>query len=138
MFTGRRGKKVKNYKISSETLLALGAICCLLFMRYYETALYYRNINLILDTLYGFMAIPLFYFLVSACLAGIFIKLFNFQISKKIKICKVINIFLLIIYMVFLVLKLFGYMTIGIIPFVSIYWFVFIVWGCIFTIDFIA
>lgn len=76
---------MKNYKTSSETLLALGAICCLLFMRYYETALYYRNINLILDTLYGYIAIPLFYFLISACLTTIFIKSFKIQISKKMK-----------------------------------------------------
>ncbi|GLB28801.1 hypothetical protein LAD12857_07240 [Lacrimispora amygdalina] len=127
---------MKNYKISSETLLALGVICCLLFMRYYETALYYRNINLILDTLYGYIAIPLFYFLISACLTTIFIKLSKIRISKKMKIFKLTDIFLLIIYMIVIVLRLSGYMTIGIIPFSSIYRFVFIAWGCIFASDF--
>ncbi len=127
---------MKNYKTSSETLLALGVICCLLFMRYYETALYYRNINLILDTLYGYIAIPLFYFLISACLMTIFINLSRIRISKKMKIFNMIDTFLLIIYMIVLVLRLSGDMSIGIIPFVSKYWFVFIAWGCIFTIDF--
>ncbi|MDK2967175.1 MAG: hypothetical protein PWP53_2787 [Lacrimispora sp.] len=126
---------MENYKTSSETLLALGAIFCLLFMRYYETVIYYRNINLILDTLYGFIAIPIFYFLISACLTTIFIKLSKIRISKKMKIFKMIDIFSLIIYMIFLVLRLSGYMTIGFIPFVSKYWIVFIAWGCIFTID---
>ncbi|MGC6174075.1 hypothetical protein [Lacrimispora sp. 38-1] len=127
---------MKKYKTSSETSLALGAICCLLFMRYYERVLYYRYINLIFDTLYGFIAIPLFYFLISACLTTIFIKSFKIQISKKMKIFKMINTFLLIIYMIVLALRLSGNITIGIIPFVSKYWFVFIAWGCIFTIDF--
>ena len=127
---------MKNYKISSETLLALGVICCLLFMRYYETALYYRNINLILDTLYGYITIPLFYFLISACLTTIFIKLSKIRISEKMKIFKMADIFLLIIYMIVIVLRLSGYLTIGFFPFVSTYWFVFIAWGCIFTIDF--
>ena len=74
---------MKNYKTSSETLLALGVICCLLFMRYYETALYYRNINLILDTLYGYIAIPLFYFLISACLTKYLLSYQRFGSLKK-------------------------------------------------------
>lgn len=127
---------LKNYKISSETLLALGSTCCLLFMKYYETVVYYRIINPILDTLYSFVAIPLFYFFLSSCLTTMLIKLANIQISKTTKsIYKLIDIFLLIIYIILLIMKLLGYIAIGNIPFVSIYWIVFIVWGYIFTIN---
>lgn len=130
---------LKNHRTNSETILALGSICCLLFIKYYETVLYYRNINLIFDTLYGFVSIPLFYFFLSSCLATIFIKSSSIQVSKLgKKIYKLIDIFLLLIYMILLVLKLLGYVTIGNMPFVSIYWIAFIAWGCIFTIDFNA
>lgn len=127
---------LKNYKINSETIFALGSICCLLFMRYYETVLYYRNINLIFDTLYGFVAIPFFYFSLSSCLITIFVKSFCIKASKSIKrIYKRIDLLLLLIYVILLVLKLLGYITIGIIPFVSIYWIAFIAWGWIFSND---
>ncbi|WP_394525253.1 hypothetical protein [Lacrimispora sp. JR3] len=127
---------LKHYKTNSETMLALGSTCCLLIMKYYETVFYYRNINLILDTLYGFVVIPLFYFFLSSCLATIFVKLSSVQVSKTTKkISKLIDILLLVIYIIVLVLKLLGFITIGNIPFISIYWIVFIAWGCIFTID---
>lgn len=127
---------MKNYKTGSETFWALASVCCLLFIKYYEAVLYYQNINLIADTIYGLMAIPLFYFFVSSCLATIFIKIFDLPISRITKcIYRAVDIFLLLIYMVLITLKLLGFITIGIIPFVSIYWVIFIAWGCIFAID---
>ncbi|WP_143321505.1 hypothetical protein [Clostridium sp. HBUAS56010] len=127
---------MKKYKINSETILALGSMFCLLFMKYYETALYYRNINIILNLIYSFVAIPLFYFFLSSCFATIVVKLFSIQVSKLQKrIFKLTDILCMIIYIVFLVLKLFGYITIGYMPFISRCWIAFIAWGCIFAID---
>lgn len=128
---------LKNYKINSETVLALGSTCCLLYMRYYETAIYYRHINIILDTVYNFVAVPFFYFFISGCLLTLFLKLFNTHFAQKTKrICRLIDTILLVIYVIFIVLKMIGYFVTGNLPFVSIYWIIFIIWGCIFTIDF--
>ena len=127
---------MKNNKINSETILALSSTCCLLCMKYYETIIYYRNINRILDTLYFFVMIPLFFFFISACFFTILIKLFNIHFAQNIKgIYRLIDIIIAIVYVIFLVLKAGGYITIGNMPFVSIYWIIFIAWGFIFSID---
>ena len=126
---------MRGHKINSEALFALGSVYCLLVMRYYETVIYFRNINIFLDTVYSFMVIPLFYFLISACIVTIFIKLSDIKISNIIKrLFRFIDIILLLVYIVFLVLKLVGYISIGMIPFVSLYWIIFINMGLIFAV----
>ncbi len=50
---------VEKMKINIETLLALGAVCCLLYMRHYELVFHYKMMNRILDILYGSVAVPL-------------------------------------------------------------------------------
>lgn len=128
---------LKDNKIKIETVFALSSICCLLYMRYYESVLFYRHINFIFDTLYNYVAIPLFYFFISGCLFTILFKLLNTHLSQKTKrVYKLINTIILIIYIFFLLLKIIGYFTIGNLPFISVYWIIFIAWGCIFTINF--
>lgn len=128
---------MKNYKINSETVLALGSTCCLLCIRYYESVIYYRHINIILDTVYNFVAVPLFYFFISACLLTILFKLFNTHFTQKTRrIYRLIDAILMMIYVIFIILKMIGYLATSNLPFVSIYWIIFIAWGCIFTIDF--
>ena len=126
---------LRSHRIISEALFALGSICCLLFIRYYKTIIYFRNINILLDTIYSFMVIPLFYFLISACIVTIFIKLSNIKISKIIKrFFKFINIIFLLAYIVFLVLQFLGYISIGVRPFVSLYWINFIIIGAMYAV----
>lgn len=126
---------MRSHKINSEALFALGSVCCLLVMRYYETVIYFRNINIFLDKVYSFMVIPLFYFLISACIVTIFIKLSDIKISNIIKrFFGFIDIIFLLVYIVFLVLKFVGYISIGIISFVSMYWIIFIIMGVIFAV----
>jgi len=104
-------------------------------MRYYETVIYFRNINIFLDKVYSFMVIPLFYFLISACIVTIFIKLSDIKISNIIKrFFGFIDIIFLLVYIVFLVLKFVGYISIGMISFVSMYWIIFIIMGVIFAV----
>ncbi len=126
---------MRGHKINSEALFALGSVCCLLVMRYYETVIYFRNINIFLDTVYSFMVIPLFYFLISACIVTIFIKLSDIKISNIIKrFFGFINIIFILAYIVFLVLKFVGYISPGVIPFVSLYWIAFIIMGAMFAV----
>lgn len=81
------------------------------------------------------MVIPLFYFLISACIVTIFIKLSDIKISNIIKrFFGFIDIIFLLVYIVFLVLKFVGYISIGMISFVSIYWIIFIIMGMIFAV----
>lgn len=81
------------------------------------------------------MVIPLFYFLISACIVTIFIKLSDIKISNIIKrFFGFIDIIFLLVYIVFLVLKFVGYISIGMISFVSMYWIIFIIMGVIFAV----
>ena len=126
---------MRGHRSNSEALFALGSVCCLLIMRYYETVIYFRNINIFLDTIYSFIVIPLFYFLISACIVTIFIKQSDIKISNIIKkFFGFINIIFILAYIVFLVLKFVGYISPGIIPFVSLYWIIFIIMGAIFSL----
>lgn len=126
---------MRSHRINSEALFALGSTCCLLFIRYYETIIYFRNINILLDTIYSFMVISLFYFLISACIVTIFIKLSNIKISKMIKrFFRFINIIFVFAYIVFLVLQLLGYISVVMRPFVSLYWIIFIIMGAMFAV----
>lgn len=125
---------MKNSKFRFDTYFAIFSLVCLLFIRYYENVLYYRDTQLYLDKLYRLIAIPFFYYFLSASITYLVMVFFHVRLSIRMKKFIVfINIALWLIYIMFILLSLFGSITIYY-TFVSIYSFVFILWGSLFAL----
>jgi len=127
-------KKEKYFSI----VCAFISILSLLYIRYYETTLYYKQITLysyILDKMYEYIAIPSFYYFITTFITLIILNLFNINIPKIVqKILKFILILALILYIILITISIIGIITLSTVGFISIYSLLFSVFGCFFAL----
>lgn len=129
---------MKKRKNILTILFALVAIACLQYIRYYETVLYYRNINLVYDFAYGYIAGPLFSYLVAYVTTKFIVSFIQINIvQKQQKILKIICCLSWIVYTILLTIKI---AIPSILPFAIVgapYEYIFVFGGIVlaFTID---
>lgn len=108
-----------------------------IYIYYFQTTLYYKRItqySFIFDKLYEYIAIPTFYYFITAFITFVILNLFNINISEILqRILKLIISLSLILYFIIVVIRLIGIITIPNVDFFSIYSVLFSVLGCIFA-----
>lgn len=126
-------------RIKRESIYALAAILCLIYVNYYQTILYYSRftkMTFFYDMLYQYIASPLYYFFLLAFISSIAMDLLNISIKED--FCRILNILvsiIMIIYFLYVLLsavKLLKFFPIG---FYSIYSMFFSVSGFLFALS---
>lgn len=129
---------MRRIRIKKDTLYSLLSIISLIYIYYYQTSLYYKKImkyTIIFDKIYEYIAIPSFFFFLSAFITIILLNIFNISIKTLSKrIFAIIVAFTLIIYITLILINVFEIINLPIISFISIYSFIFSILGCVFAL----
>lgn len=130
---------MKKRSIKSDTVYAFISLLSLLCVNYYQTILYYKQItqySYIIDEIYEYIAIPSFYYFITAFITAVILDFLNINITKTLhKIFTYVISLALIFYIILVLLKIIGMITIPTIGFTSIYYaIVFSILGCLFAL----
>jgi len=129
---------MRKIKIRLDSIYALFAIISLIYVNYYQAALYYKHTtqySFLFDKTYEYIAIPSFYFFVTAFITFVIFDIFNINIAKRLsKIILLVICLVLILYIVLVILKIARVIAIPTVGFVSIYSIIFSVLGCFCTL----
>lgn len=91
-----------------KCVIPLFPVFSLLYMRYYELALYYKNVK-IYDIAYSYIALPAFFIFLTAYIVGIIISICKIRISTKV-CCFFKNVLRVggFLYLIYLIWCIFG------------------------------
>ncbi len=122
-------------KIGLSNIYAFISLITLLYMRHYQTVLYYRNPSLISSRVYDiiyYMAGVAFFFFIAAFLADVVYGVFNFNITKIWR--RVLTYILALALIIFIVLIAAGSIKMASIGSFSIYSVALAASGCLFAL----
>lgn len=122
-------------RLRNETILAYISLLCMLFIKYYESILYYRSFNGFYELMHQQISIPCFYFFLSASILTFFAKQKELRFPSTIyKFSSCFVVVIIIVYTLLILLKILKILTLPFIHFLSIYSILFSICGCIFAI----
>ncbi|HBY71463.1 MAG TPA: hypothetical protein DEG06_04385 [Lachnospiraceae bacterium] len=125
---------MEKIKIRLDSIYALFAIISLIYVNYYQAVLYYKHAtqySSLLDKTYEYIAIPSFYFFVTAFITFVIFDIFKINIARTLsKIILLIMCFVLILYIALVILNIIRVIAIPTVGFASIYSIIFSVLGC--------
>lgn len=128
---------MKKNTLRADSIFAFLSILSLLYIYYYTTVFYYKAQGTYLDFAYEYLAVPGFYFFVSAFVVTVLCSLFGFRGLTRIQSrSSHIIVLILIIYILFVVLKKTGVIVLLPILFGSGYCIVYFILGCFFAFAF--